>query len=161
MVIGHEMYSFLDGFLGYHQNMIVSKYRYKITVISNRGAFVWVIMPFSLKNAPPTYQRAISMAFREYLSIFMKLFLDDFNVFSNQNTHQQKLHLRFDKCHEFSISLNPDKCMFLVYSMVIMGYIMSQEGKLPNLKKISTIVNMPQPKTPKDIQVSNGMVQFY
>jgi hypothetical protein len=65
-------------------------------------------MPFDLKNTTPTYQRVVSMAFKEYLSIFMKLFLDNFNVFNNQNTH-------FQKCHKFDICLNLDKRMFLVY----------------------------------------------
>jgi hypothetical protein len=94
------------------------------------------------------------MAFREYLGIFMKLFLDNFSVFNDQNTHLQKLRLCFDKCCEFDICLNLDKCMFLVYSKVILGYIVSQEGKLPNPKKILIIINMPRLKTSKDIQVS-------
>jgi hypothetical protein len=51
--------------------------------------------------------------------------------------------------------------MFMVYSEVILGYIMSWEGKLLDPKKISAIVNMPQPKTPKDIKVFNIIVQFY
>ncbi len=114
-------------------------------------------MPFDLKNTPPTYQRVVSMAFREYLGIFMKLFLDNFNIFNDQNTHLQKLHLCFDKCYEFNISLNLDTCMFLMYYKVIMGYIMSWDGKLSDLKKILVILNMTQSKTPKDIQVFNGM----
>lgn len=36
-----------------------------------------------------------------------------------------------------------------------------QGNKLLNVKKISTIVNMPTLKTPVDIQIFNGMVQFY
>lgn len=51
--------------------------------------------------------------------------------------------------------------MFLVYSSVILRYIVSKEGKLPNPKNISTIVNMPPLETPKDIQVFNNMAQFY
>jgi hypothetical protein len=47
--------------------------------------------------------------------------------------------------------------MFLVYLGAIVGYIVSKVGKLFDLKKISTIVNMPAPKTPKDTQVFNGM----
>jgi hypothetical protein len=39
---------------------------------------------------------------------------------------------------------------------VILGYIVSKEGKLPNLKKKSVIVHMP-----KDIQVFDGMAQYY
>jgi hypothetical protein len=40
MALGHEVYSFLDGFLGYHQIMITSKYKYKITFITDWGTFV-------------------------------------------------------------------------------------------------------------------------
>jgi hypothetical protein len=48
-----------------------------------------------------------------------------------------------EKCKEFGINLNPEKCMFLVHSSVILGYVVSKEGKLPDLKKFSTIVHMP------------------
>jgi hypothetical protein len=43
----------------------------------------------------------------------------------------------------------------------ILGYVVSKEGKLLDPKKISTIVHMPTPKTPKDIRVFNGMAQYY
>lgn len=151
MVAGHEMYSFLTGFLGYHQIMIALENWYKTTFITDWGAFVWVIMLFGLKNDPPTYQRVVNMAFREYLGILMNLFLDDFNVFSDKNTHLQKLRLCFDRCCEFNIIFNPNKCMFLVYSRVILGYIVSHESKLSNPKKVLAIVNMSPSKTPKNI----------
>ncbi len=93
MVAGHEVYSFLDGFSSYHQIMIALEDQYKTTFITKWGIFVWLIMPFELKNTPPTYQRAISMAFKEYLGVFMKLFLDDFNVFNDLKTHMVKLQL--------------------------------------------------------------------
>jgi len=54
-MVGHEVYSFLDGFFGYHQIMITLKDRYKTTFIIDFGAFIWVVMPFGLKNVPPTY----------------------------------------------------------------------------------------------------------
>jgi heme/copper-type cytochrome/quinol oxidase subunit 4 len=34
-------------------------------------------MPFGVKNGPPTYQRAMTKAFHEYIDVFMKIFLDD------------------------------------------------------------------------------------
>jgi hypothetical protein len=48
----------------------------------------------------------------EYLGVFMKLFLDNFNVFNDQNTHLQKLRIYFNKCRKFNININIDKCMF-------------------------------------------------
>jgi hypothetical protein len=39
--------------------------------------------------------------------------------------------------------------------------VVSNKGKLPNPRKISAIIQVPTPKTPKDIQVFNGMAQYY
>jgi hypothetical protein len=53
----------------------------------------------------------------------------------------QKLKLCFQKCREYGINMNLDKCAFIVFSRMILGFIVSKEGKLPNPKKIQTIVN--------------------
>jgi hypothetical protein len=79
----HEVYWFLDGVFYYHWIMIAHKDRYKIVFIIDWGTFVWVVMPFGLKNVPPTYQRMVSITFKDYFGVFMKLFLDGFNVFNN------------------------------------------------------------------------------
>ncbi len=49
----------------------------------------------------------------------------------------------------------------MVFSRMILGFIISKEGKLPYPKNIKAIVNMPPPKNPQHIQVLNGMAQFY
>ncbi len=49
----------------------------------------------------------------------------------------------------------------MVFSRMILGFIISKEGKLPDPKKIQVKVNMPPPKYPQYIQVFNGMAQFY
>jgi hypothetical protein len=46
--------------------------------------------------------------------------------------------------------------MFLAFSSVILGYIVSKERKLLDLKNVA-IVNMLKLKTTKDIQVFNNM----
>jgi hypothetical protein len=92
----------------------------------------------------------------------MKLFLDDFNVFNDQKIYLNKLWLCFDKYWKLNISLKLKKCMLKVYSKVILGYIVwIKEGKLLDLKKFFAIINIPPPKTPKDIQILNGIAQFY
>jgi hypothetical protein len=56
MVVGHKIYSFLDGFFGYHQIMITLEDQYKTTFIAECGAFLWLVMPFGLNNVSPNYQ---------------------------------------------------------------------------------------------------------
>jgi len=69
-------------------------------------------MPFGVKNGPPTYQSVVIRAFTDYLKKFMRIFLDDFIVYNDMDTHLQKLRLCFHKCREFGISLNLNKCVF-------------------------------------------------
>jgi hypothetical protein len=95
-------------------------------------------MSFGVKNGPPTYQRVVTKTFKEYLKSFLKIFLDDMKIF-----------------------LNLDKFAFMVFLGMILGFIVSKEGKLPNPKKIQVIINMPPPMNPQQIQVLNGMAQFY
>lgn len=73
-VVGHEVYLFLDGCSRYHQIQIACEDHYKMALITDWGAFVWVVMPFGLKNVPPAYQRAMSKTFKDYLDD-LKLFL--------------------------------------------------------------------------------------
>jgi hypothetical protein len=40
---------------------------------------------------------------------------------------------------------------------LILGFIVSKEGKIPNPKKVQAIMNMPMPTNPQYIQVFNGM----
>jgi hypothetical protein len=49
----------------------------------------------------------------------------------------------------------------MVFLGMILGFIISKEGKLLDPKNIQAIVNMPPPKNPQQIQVFNGMAQFY
>jgi hypothetical protein len=66
----------------------------------------------------------------------MKIFLDDFIVYIDMESHVQKLKLCFQKCKEYGINLNLDKCAFMVFSRMILGFIVSKEGKLLDPKKI-------------------------
>jgi len=44
-------------------------------------------MSFGFKNEPPTYQRTVTKTLREYFDNFMKVFMDDFTVFSDMESH--------------------------------------------------------------------------
>jgi hypothetical protein len=91
----------------------------------------------------------VTKIFRGYLDNFIKIFLDDFTLYSDMESLLQKLKLCFQKCKEYGISLNLNKCAFMVFLGVIMGFIISKERKLLDPKKIQAIINMPPPKNPQ------------
>jgi hypothetical protein len=63
----------------------------------------------------------------------------------------------FKKCRKYGINLNLDKCAFMVFSRMLLGFIISRKGKLLDPKKTQEIINMPPFKNPWQIQVFNGM----
>jgi hypothetical protein len=82
------------------------------------------------ENGLLTYQRFITKAFKEYLDSLMKIFLDDFTMYNDMESHLHKLILCFEKCRKYGISLNLYKCAFMVFLRMILGFIVSKEGKL-------------------------------
>ena len=93
--LGNEILSFMDGYSGYNQIFIaeedVSKMAFRCP--GALGTYEWVIMPFELKNARATYQRAMNVIFYEFIGKFMEVYIDDTVVKSNgKDTHLD--HLR-------------------------------------------------------------------
>jgi hypothetical protein len=66
----------------------------------------------------------------------MKIFLDDFIVYIDMESHLMKLRLCFQTCKEYKINLNPKKCAFMVFLGLILRFIISEEGKIPYPKKV-------------------------
>ena len=63
MVSGSELFSLLDGFLGYNQVLVAEEDRLKMTFRTRWGTFAYRRMPFGLINARATFQRAMDIAF--------------------------------------------------------------------------------------------------
>ncbi|RDX68220.1 hypothetical protein CR513_52809, partial [Mucuna pruriens] len=55
----HAFFSFMDGFSGYNQILMAKEDQEKTTFVTLWGTFCYKVMPFGLKNAGATYQRAM------------------------------------------------------------------------------------------------------
>jgi hypothetical protein len=78
----------------------------------------------------------------------MNIFSDDFMVYNDMENHLMKLKLCVTKFKEYRISLNLEKCAFMVFSGLILRFIVFKERKIPDPKKVQAIVNMPIPTNP-------------
>ncbi len=83
-VVGHEMYSFMDGYSRYNQVKMVEINKDNFLKFLEWGAYAYDVMSFGLCNAPTTFQKIITKVFFKYLNDFMQVFLDDFSVYSNK-----------------------------------------------------------------------------
>lgn len=159
-VAGHEMYSFLDCFSGYYQVAMAEQDKNKTAFSTEWGPYQFERMPFGAKNAPMTFQRVMELIFRPYLKKFFRIYLDDGTVYGRIQDHVGQLRQIFQACRENGVSLNADKCMFLFFAGVILGYIVCKYGKLPDPSKIQDILDMTPPKDQKGVQRLLGISQF-
>ena len=117
-------------------------------------------IPFGLKNAGATFQRAMNFSFHDIKSI-VKPYLDDLLAHSRKRIdHRYHLHLIFERCRYYTICLNPHKCIFFVESGRLLGFIVYNKGIQVDPLKVEAIVNLPPPCSIKQIQSLHGKVQF-
>jgi hypothetical protein len=108
-VAGHEMYTFRDGYRGYHQVKIAPEDQLKTTFTTPWGTFCYIVMPFGLCNAPGTFQRLMNKVFEPFLGLFLRVFINDFGVYSDRASHLTKLELVFQCLDGLGMTLNPEK----------------------------------------------------
>ena len=58
------MYSFTDGFSGYHQVRIAKEDRYKTIFATKWGCYQYTVIPFGLKNVPAIFYRIVVVSFK-------------------------------------------------------------------------------------------------
>jgi hypothetical protein len=113
---GSEIFSLMDGFSGYNQINIAPEDQHKTAFICPWGTFAYRKLPFGLKNAGATFQRAMSYAFHDIKHI-VQPYLDDFPAHSLRRIdHPMHLRAIFLRCRFYRIRLNPHKCVFCVES---------------------------------------------
>lgn len=118
----------MDGFASYLPIKIQLEDQYKKPIITEWGAYEWLVMRFGLKNAFLSYQRVVNYAFKDYVKDFMKLFLDAFSIYCDEDRHLTKPQLCFDGSREYGLCIDSDKCIFMVASRMILGFVVSKEG---------------------------------
>ena len=141
---GHSMLSFMDGFSGYNQILMASDDMEKTFFITEWGTYYYRVMPFGLKNAGATYQRAAITLFHDMMHKDVEVYVDDMTVKSQDMAdHLAALQRFFERIRQFRLRLNPKKCTFGVTSGNLLGHIVSRCGIEVDLEKIRAILDMP------------------
>jgi hypothetical protein len=125
------------------------------------GTFMYDKMPFGLKNAGATFQRAMDIAFVGERDKFIVIYLDDLMIFSKTD-EEHLMHLRqtFEKCRRFGLSLNPKKSHFAMQKGKLLGHVISKEGIRIDPKRIEAIETITISRNIKEIQSFLGKINF-
>ncbi|XP_020081530.1 uncharacterized protein LOC109705200 [Ananas comosus] len=156
-----ELFSFMDGSSGYNQIKMAPEDEKHTAFRTPIGIYCYKVMPFGLKNAGATYQRAMTRIFDDLLHKTVECYVDDLVVKTkNKENHFQDLTTVFTRLREHQLKMNPLKCAFGVVSGKFLGFIVRHRGVEIDPSKIKAIVEMPPPKNLKQLRSFQGRLAY-
>lgn len=84
-LMGHEFFSFLDAYKGYHKILMAEEDMAKTAFVTDDGIYFYTKMPFMLKNDEADFQEGINInAFEGLIRIIMEDYVDDIIIKSKE-----------------------------------------------------------------------------
>lgn len=157
-----QIFSTLDLASGYWQLPLEEKSRNFTAFFTPDGTqYRFTAMPFGLKLAPTTFQRAMNELFAGWMNSFVKVYLDDIIIFSEDFTsHIRHLRLVLEKLDAYGLRITPDKCRIATNQLSYLGYDIEEKTTKPKELHLQQIAATPKPASKKEMQAFLGLVNW-
>ncbi|CAN6678906.1 unnamed protein product [Malus baccata var. baccata] len=162
-VAKHKVLSFMDGNAGYNQIKMAPEDIHKIAFRcpGHVGAYEYLVMPFGLKNAGATYQRAMNAIFHDLIGQSMEVYIDDIVVKSKtEEQHLVDLKQALTRIRIHKLKMNPKKCAFGVRAGNFLGFLVHQRGVEVDKNKSRAILESLPPTNKVQLQRLLGKINF-
>ena len=162
-----RVFSKIDLASGFHQIEVHPKSRAYTAFrlpepFQGHALWQWKVMPFGLRNAPPTFQRAMAVALdgSDHCAV---VYIDDILIFSaSRREHLQHLALVLLKLQAHAYHARLSKCEFLRDEVEFLGYRLTARGITTVPDKVQTLLNWPVPLTSRaQVKSFLGLVVWY
>ena len=91
----------------------------------------------------------------------IEVYVDDMIAKSRtKEEHLVNLQNLFERLHKYQLRLNPAKCIFGVKSGKLLEFVVSQKGIKVDPNKVKAILDMPEPRTEKQVQGFLGRLNY-
>ena len=126
---GASYFSKIDLRSGYHQLRVRECDISKTTFRTRYGHFKFLDMSFGLTNAPIAFMDLMNRVFKQYLDIFVIVFIDDILVYSRtERDHADHLRIVLQTLRDHQLFDKFSKCEFWLRSVVFLGHIVFGDG---------------------------------
>lgn len=161
--LGKSIYfTTLDLKSGFHQIEMDPNHQAKTAFSTALGHFQFTRMPFGLKNAPATFQRAMNNILGGYIGTICFVYLDDIIIMGKDlKTHIENLAKILKRLSDFNLKIQLDKCEFMRRETEFLGHVITQEGIKPDQEKIRKILDWKLPENQKQIKQFLGLSGYY
>src|SRR5699024_12210917 len=114
---------------GFHQIQRSREDRKHTVFVTVDGLYCYVVMSYGLKNALPTFVRAMSKTFGDLIRDKVEVYVDDIVVKTKKgSTLVEDLTLVFDRLCATRTKLTLNKCVFGVYAWTLLCVVVSYRG---------------------------------
>lgn len=156
-----KVFTTLDATSVFHQIGLSEDSKEKTAFAWKNGLYQFTRMPFSLCNAPATFQRIMDKIFRNEIGKFVIPYFDDIIIFSkNIEEHEEHLKTIFNKIKSNHLRLNLKKCKFAQESVKILGNIVSHRKITLDPSKIQAIKERNLPLKINDLRSFLGLANY-
>lgn len=159
---GAKCFSKVDLRSGYHQLKVREADIPKTAFRTRYGHFEFLVMSFGLTNAPAAFMDLMNRVFKQYLDMFVIVFIDDILVYSrSEEEHASHLRIVLQTLKDQELYAKFSKCDFWLSSVAFLGHIVSSEGIKVDPQKVEVVKKWPRPMTPTDIRSFLGLAGYY
>jgi hypothetical protein len=100
------------------------------------------MMFFELANAFAIFQNYINIALREYLNIFVLIYINDILIFFKTLVeHERQVRLVLKKLLQYKLYVNLNKCEFSVTQTIFLNFLISVKDIEMNSSRIEIMRN--------------------
>ena len=100
--------------------------------------------------------------FRDFLDIFIIVYLDDILIYSkNQEEHDIHVRRALEWLREYGLYAKLEKCSFDQHQVDILGYTVSSTGISMDPVKVQTFLVWQTPQSVRGVQYFLGFANFY
>ncbi|GJU11947.1 reverse transcriptase domain-containing protein [Tanacetum coccineum] len=154
---GYPFKCFLDAYKGYHQIQMAEEDEEKTGFHTPHGVYCYTKMSFGLKNTGATYQRLVDKAFEKQVGRDLEVYVNDLVIKSHTEAELLRdIEETFRMLRKINMKLNPKKYTFGAVEGMFLGYMIGPEGIKSCPEKIEAVLQLPSPRTVKEVQSLNG-----
>jgi len=147
---------------GYWQVPLRKEDQEKTAFTTHCGIYHWLSMPFGLKNAPATFQRALDIILSGLKWQICLVYLDDVIIFSaNAEQHVKDVDKVLRRPREAEVTLTLEKCAWFSDEVEYLGHIVRPGQLHVHNNNVDALKHAKFPTTKTHLKSFVGMCNVY
>ena len=156
------VYSKFDLASGYYQIQMDPESRKYTAFGCEFGLFEFNVLSMGLTNAVATFARVMNEILKDYIGVFVLVYIDDILIYSASiEEHIKHVRIIISVLAKYGFKVKPSKCDLFKQSVKFLGHVISPRGLEPNPDLVSALYQTPVPSTLKQVKSFVGLATYY